>query len=88
MGDSLAVDVVATWGQQPRAKLSYTSFGDKFGINSIYFPITKKTVWDGSQLKPIPNPDQPLLEINLILLFFCTKKKSLQNGESENTIPY
>ena len=40
----------------------------------------------GDILKPFLG--KPHLKIYLILLFFCTKKTSLQNGESENTITY
>ena len=41
------------------AKLYYTSFWDKFGMNINYFgmhPKTKKKVWDGSQVKSLPKP--------------------------------
>ena len=66
--------------EQNQAKLYYTSFWDKFGMNINYFgmhPKTKKKVWDGSQVKAFPNPDHPPLEIFLTYPSFRTKLKNL-----------
>ena len=65
--------------EQNQAKLYYTSFWDKFGMNINYFgmhPKTKKKVWDGSQVKAFPNPDHPPLEIFLTYPSFRTKLKT------------
>ena len=62
------------------AKLYYTSFWDKFGMDINYFgmyPKTWKKVWDGSQVKAFPNPDHPPLEIFLTYPSFRTKLKNL-----------
>ena len=62
------------------AKLYYTSFWDKFGMDINYFgmyPKTWKKVWDGSQVKAFPNPDHPPLAIFLACPSFRTKLKNL-----------
>ena len=63
-----------------KAKLYYTSFWDKFGMDINYFgmyPKTWKKVWDGSQVKAFPNPDHPPLAIFLACPSFRTKLKNL-----------